>query len=284
MRRLIKVGVNMKRLMNITPSRSTSVFLTLLPFIILILVYWTASDARLAENANDKLLPSFSQISAAIERMAFTENKRTGEYLFWQDSSASLYRILLGITISAAVGLIFGLFNGLLPVLRSGLSPLITIISLIPPMAILPILFITFGLDELAKVMLIIIGTAPVIMRDMQAQVKQIPSEQLIKAQTLGASTWLVAIRVVLPQIMPKLLASMRLSLGAAWLFLIAAEAIAAQEGLGYRIFLVRRYMAMDVILPYVAAITFFAFTMDFSLKKISQICFPWYHQQESGK
>jgi NitT/TauT family transport system permease protein len=274
----------MKRLMNITPSRSTSVFLTLLPFIILILVYWTASDARLAENANDKLLPSFSQIAAAIERMAFTENKRTGEYLFWQDSAASLYRILLGITISAAIGLSIGLLNGLLPLLRSGLSPLITIISLVPPMAILPILFITFGLDELAKVMLIIIGTAPVIMRDMQAQVQQIPSEQLVKAQTLGASTWLVAIRVVLPQIMPKLLASMRLSLGAAWLFLIAAEAIAAQEGLGYRIFLVRRYMAMDIILPYVVAITFFAFVMDFSLKKLSQVCFPWYHQEEAGK
>lgn len=270
--------------MNLAPSRATSAFLTILPFIVLLFAYWIASDARLAENPSDKLLPSFSQIADAVDRMAFTENKRTGEYLFWQDSSASLYRILLGITISATIGLIIGLLNGLLPTMRAGFSPLITIISLVPPMAILPILFITFGLDELAKVMLIIIGTAPVIMRDMQAQVQQIPNEQLIKAQTLGASTWLVAIRVVLPQIMPKLIASVRLSLGAAWLFLIAAEAIAAQEGLGYRIFLVRRYMAMDVILPYVISITFFAFVMDFSLKKISQVCFPWYHHQETAQ
>jgi NitT/TauT family transport system permease protein len=274
----------MRRLMNLAPSRATSAFLTILPFIVLLFAYWIASDARLAENPSDKLLPSFSQIADAVDRMAFTENKRTGEYLFWQDSSASLYRILLGITISATIGLIIGLLNGLLPTMRAGFSPLITIISLVPPMAILPILFITFGLDELAKVMLIIIGTAPVIMRDMQAQVQQIPNEQLIKAQTLGASTWLVAIRVVLPQIMPKLIASVRLSLGAAWLFLIAAEAIAAQEGLGYRIFLVRRYMAMDVILPYVISITFFAFVMDFSLKKISQVCFPWYHHQETAQ
>lgn len=274
----------MKKLMNIKPSKPLAVFLSLLPFVMVFIVYWGASNARLTENPNDKLLPSFSQISAAVDRLAFTENKRTGEYLFWQDTSASLSRILIGISISALAGLLMGLLTGLIPLARSGLSPFITIISLIPPMAILPILFISFGLGELAKVMLIIIGTAPVMMRDMQAHVLQLPAEQLIKAQTLGASTWLVNIRVVLPQILPRLLASMRLSLGAAWLFLIAAEAIAAQEGLGYRIFLVRRYLSMDVIFPYVVWITILAFLMDYVLRKTSEKAFPWYHSIESSK
>jgi NitT/TauT family transport system permease protein len=61
-----------------------------------------------------------------------------------------------------------------------------------------------------------------------------------------------VVYRVILPQVMPRLLDAVRISLGAAWLFLIAAEAIASTDGLGYRIFLVRRYLAMDVIIPYV--------------------------------
>lgn len=274
----------MKRLINLTPSRPLGIFLSLLPFILILVFYWAASDARLAENPNDKLLPGFSQIGETFHRYAFTENKRTGEYLFWQDTVASVNRILIGIGISALTALIMGLATGLLPLARSSLSPVVTFISLIPPMAILPILFISFGLGELAKVMLIIIGTAPVMIRDMQSRVMQLPTEQLIKAQTLGASTWLVTLRVVLPQILPRLLATVRLSLGAAWLFLIAAEAIAAQEGLGYRIFLVRRYMAMDVILPYVMWITTLAFLMDFSLKRISQLCFPWYHALESGK
>jgi NitT/TauT family transport system permease protein len=273
----------MKRLMNLTPSKPLSLFLSLLPFVLILFVYWNASNQRLADNPNDKLLPSFTQISSAVDRLAFTENKRTGKYIFWQDTSASLYRISLGILISATAGLLLGLFTGLIPLARANLSPVVTIISLIPPMAILPILFISFGLGELAKVMLIIIGTAPVIIRDMQSRVLQLPAEQLIKAQTLGASTWLVAIRVVLPQILPRLLSSMRLSLGAAWLFLIAAEAIAAQEGLGYRIFLVRRYMSMDVIFPYVIWITTLAFLMDFSLKRLSQLAFPWYHANENG-
>ena len=270
--------------MNLVPSKPLALFLCIVPFIAALFIYWNASNVRLAENPNDKLLPSFSQISSAVDRLAFKEDKRTGKYIFWEDTSASLYRISLGILISASAGLFVGLLNGLIPIVRSGLSPIVTIISLIPPMAILPILFISFGLGELAKVMLIIIGTAPVIMRDMQSRVLQLPAEQLIKAQTLGASTWLVSLRVVLPQILPRLLASMRLSLGAAWLFLIAAEAIAAQEGLGYRIFLVRRYMSMDVIFPYVIWITLLAFLMDFALKKLSHVAFPWYHDSENDK
>ena len=63
-----------------------------------------------------------------------------------------------------------------------------------------------------------------------------------------------------------------------------AAEAIAAQEGLGYRIFLVRRYLAMDVILPYVVWITLLAFLIDRVLTLTSQRLFPWFHAEEGGK
>ena len=72
-----------------------------------------------------------------------------------------------------------------------------------------------------------------------------------------------MVLRLVLPQIMPRLITCVRLALGPAWIFLIAAEAIASTDGLGYRIFLVRRYLSMDVILPYVAWITLLAFVTD---------------------
>ena len=90
---------------------------------------------------------------------------------------------------------------------------------------------------------LIVIGVLPYMIRDLSQRVREIPEEQWIKAQTLGASSLQIATRIVLPQAIPRLIDSIRLSLGAAWLFLIAAEAIAATEGLGYRIFLVRRYL-----------------------------------------
>jgi NitT/TauT family transport system permease protein len=80
---------------------------------------------------------------------------------------------------------------------------------------------------------------------------------------------------------MPKLIEAVRLTLGSAWLFLIAAEAIVATEGLGYRIFLVRRYLSMDVILPYVMWITVLAYCMDWLLRLLSKKLSPWYHQTQ---
>ncbi len=271
----------MSKLINRHPSRYGRLMLGVLPFAILIALYVVASDARLAVNPADKLLPAFSSFFDAIDRMAFTPSKRTGDYLLWVDTLASLQRLVLGVGLSALVGLSLGIANGMLPLVRSTLSPVVTAISLIPPMAILPILFITFGLGELSKVVLIFIGICPIIVRDIQLKASSLPQEQLIKAQTLGGNSWQIILRVVLPQIVPRLIEAIRLTLGSAWLFLIAAEAIVATEGLGYRIFLVRRYMSMDVILPYVFWITLLAYTMDWLLKLLSQKISPWYHQSQ---
>jgi len=106
---------------------------------------------------------------------------------------------------------------------------------------------------------------------------QQIPQENLVKALTLGASRSGIIYRLVMPQVLPQLIDTVRLALGAAWLFLIAAEAIASTEGLRYRIFLVRRYLAMDIILPYVAWITFLGFASDWLLRLWLRRRFRWY-------
>ena len=271
----------MKRLINQHPGRVMRAALGILPFALLVVFYLVASNARLAENPNDKLLPSFGSIGDAVERMATEPSKRSGEYLLWADTGASLRRLALGVGISAFAGLVFGVLLGSIPYLRANLSPFVATLSMIPPMAILPVLFIVFGLGEVSKVVLIIIGITPFIIRDLQQRVRELPDEQIIKAQTLGASSWQIVLRVVLPQVMPRLIDAVRLTLGAAWLFLIAGEAIAATEGLGYRIFLVRRYLAMDVILPYVVWITLLAFLSDWLLRVASRRLFPWFGTQK---
>lgn len=268
----------MKRMLNIRPSRALTIGLGAVPFVLVALLYLWASDLRLSLNPSDRLMPSLAQFGDAIARMAFAPNERSGEYLLWVDTFASLRRLVIGIALAASIGLVFGLLAGAIPLVRAKLSPLITVLSLVPPMALLPILFLVLGLGEVSKVALIVIGIAPFIVRDLQAKTLELPAEQLIKAQTLGASTWLVILRVMLPQILPRLIEAVRLSLGPAWLFLISAEAIAAEQGLGYRIFLMRRYLAMDVILPYVAWITLLAFFIDWALRRISHRAFPWFH------
>jgi len=266
----------MKRLINQKPNKQVAWLLGLLPIVLLVTLYVVASDARLAINPSDKLLPSFASMQEAMARMAFEPNKRTGDYLLWVDTGSSLTRLGAGVAIAAILGLIIGVATGAFPYARSVFSPLLTIVSLIPCLALLPILFIVLGLGEVSKIALIVIGITPFIARDIQQRAREIPVEQLIKAQTLGANSAQTVSRVLLPQLMPKLINAVRLSMGTGWLFLIAAEAIASTDGLGYRIFLVRRFLSMDVIIPYVMWITLLAFTFDWLLRRLNQRLYPW--------
>ncbi len=264
------------RLINRKPGVALAAALTILPFVLVFVAYAIGSEIRLAANPSDKLLPAPSTILSTAERLFTEPDRRSDRILLWHDTAASLTRLALGVGISAVLATIIGLLIGLLPHVRATLASFVAVVSMIPPLAILPILFIVFGLGELSKVVLIIVGILPFLIRDLSQRVLDIPREMIVKAETLGASSLVIALRVALPQLLPRLVQAVRLSLGPAWLFLIAAEAIASEQGLGYRIFLVRRFLAMDVILTYVLWITLLAFLMDLALRWISRRAFPW--------
>ncbi|MDQ0457995.1 ABC transporter permease [Rhizobium paknamense] len=264
------------RLINRKPGNGARLALAFLPFAAVLVAYAAGSAARLADNANDKLLPGFASFADAINRMAFIADPRTGDYILWADTWASLIRLFSGLGISTAIALLLGLVIGLFPYVRALLAPFIAAISMVPPLALLPILFIVMGLGEASKITLIVIGVAPIMIRDLALKAMELPREQIIKAETLGGSSWQIALRVVLPQILPRLITALRLQLGPAFLFLIAAEAISSDSGLGYRIFLVRRYLSMDVIFPYVAWITLIAVLTDTLLDRLRIALFPW--------
>ncbi|MEM6464734.1 MAG: ABC transporter permease subunit [Pseudomonadota bacterium] len=264
------------RWINRFPGRPLAVVLMALPFVLVLIAYSLGSEARRAVNPADKLLPPPTEIVETAISVTTEPDRRSGQILFWNDTLSSLKRLLLGVTIGALIGLTFGLAIGLFPVAQSLLGNFVAVLSMIPPLAILPILFIMLGLGEVSKVALIAIGITPFLIRDLAARTSELPTEQIVKAQTLGASSFVIGLRVALPQIMPRVIQSVRLALGPAWLFLIAAEAIASESGLGYRIFLVRRFLAMDIILTYVIWITILAFLLDWLLRQASLRLFPW--------
>lgn len=268
----------MVRLVNIRPKRRVAAMLGATPLLLLVLAYLIASASRHAVNPADKILPTPDAMFAAMRVLVLVPDAMTGKLLFWSDTFASLQRLGIGLAISTISALLVGLVLGLLPAVRATFGPLVTTVAVIPPIALLPILFIVFGLGEAAKIALIVIGILPLMIRDIAAHVEALPAEQMVKAQTLGANSWQLALRVALPQAMPRLIHAVRLSLGPAWVFLISAEAIASDVGLGYRIFLVRRYLSMEIILPYVAWIAMLAIAMDWVLRTISTRGFAWAH------
>jgi NitT/TauT family transport system permease protein len=268
----------MTRLINLRPSRRGRVLAGAIPILVLALTYTICAALRHADNPADKVLPTVGAMGAAAWRMATQIDPVTDQITLVADTLASLGRLAAGLALATVTALTLGLLLGVMPLARAILGPVITIIAVIPPIAVLPILFIALGLGEAAKIALIAVGIAPYMTRDLAAHVAGLPAEQFIKAQTLGANSWIVAIRVALPQMMPRLIETLRFSMGPAWVFLIAAEAIASDVGLGYRIFLVRRYLAMDIILPYVAWISLLAIAADALLQAIARRGFPWAH------
>lgn len=254
-----------------------SLFLAALPFIALLALYLVYSGMRLHENPDDKLMPSLAKMAHTLARYALEEDSRTGARLLAADWLASMKRMALGLGLSAFAGLVIGVATGLFPYVRAFFMPFVTFWSIVPPLAILPILFIIFGVGETGKIALIFLGTVWFISRDIHDYVRSLPAEQIVKALSFNSSLPGMLVRVVLPQVMPRLIDAARLSLGGAWLFLIAAEAIASTDGLGYRIFLVRRYLAMDVIIPYVGIITLTGFALDMALRLLVSRFYGWY-------
>lgn len=97
------------RHINRYPQKGMRLTLMLLPFVVLIAAWFMGSAVRLEANPQDKLLPGLSQMVAAIDRMAFTPDKRSGEYLLWADTLISLSRLLTGLAVSSLIGLGIGI-------------------------------------------------------------------------------------------------------------------------------------------------------------------------------
>jgi NitT/TauT family transport system permease protein len=256
------------------PSVAAKCVLSALFFGLLIAGYLTGSYYRHLENPQDNVMPTLSQMLDGVKRSAF-ERDRNGDLRLWLDTFASACRFgmalgVIGLAIPLGVGM------GLFPYVEALFYRFLVFFDKIPALSVLPILFIVFGLGELSKIALIIIGVFPTVALEAYLRAKTIPREQIHKAHTLGASEHEIAYRIVLPQIFPKMLDTIRLNLKAAMLLLIAGESLAATVGLGYRIFVVRRYVAMDIIIPYVLWMTILLFLTDWFIQWVIRRRYAW--------
>jgi NitT/TauT family transport system permease protein len=256
------------------PSVAAKCVLSILFFALLIAAYLAGSYYRHRENPQDKVMPTVSELLDGLKRSAF-ERDRTGEFRLWIDTGAS------GRRFGIAVGVILlaiplGVGMGLFPYVEALFYRFLVFFDKIPALSVLPILFIVFGLDELSKIALIVIGVFPTVALEAHLRAKSVPREQIHKAQTLGASEHEIAYRIVMPQVFPKMLDTIRLNLKAAMLLLIAGESLAATVGLGYRIFVVRRYVAMDIIIPYVLWMTALLFLTDWFIQWVIRRRYVW--------
>ncbi|MEO8097019.1 MAG: ABC transporter permease subunit [Acidobacteriota bacterium] len=276
------------------PNRPTVFALSWLLFVTGGILYFYASAARHRENPEDRVMPTIGQMGQGIyqaatqpaEEDAFDDSApanpstlyKVQHSMLWKDTQATGLRFLYSLVLMVPA-VFLGLHMGLFPVIGAFFLRFLLFFDKIVALSLLPILFIAFGIDELSKLMLIVIGVAPTVLLDTLNLTRAVPGEQVVKAFTLGARDFDVAYRVVLKQILPRVLNSIRLNLKAIVLFLFAGEMIAATEGLAYRIALLRRHMGMDLIIPYVLWVALLVFLVDMAMRWSNRKLHPWFRE-----
>ena len=251
--------------------------LGLLPFLVIFFGYMFLSFQRHVENPNDRLLPTLAQLYDAFRLSLVPSTSATNETIpFIQDTLYSMFRLIAALFISGFLSLTLALLLGNSEWFRDLFFPLLVTISKIPPVALLPILLLWMGLNEFSKIGLLVIGVLPGLslhLSDDLAREKRQIEEKLL---TLNLPVWQRFFYIDIPLIWPSFLHQMQASLGSAWLFLLVAETVGADFGLGYRIFVVRRYLAMDIILVYVIWITLLSILV-YYLFSLWKRKFDWY-------
>jgi NitT/TauT family transport system permease protein len=273
------------------PSRTTVWILSWFLFGTGIVSYFWVSRGRHIENPDDRVMPTLRQMGQAFAnatlKPAEDDEAAAGQQsliakvrysMLWKDTLATGRRFLISMALLFPAVLL-GLHMGMFPYVGSFFLRFVLFFDKIVALSLLPILFIAFGIDELAKVMLIVVGVAPTIVLDAFNLTRAVPKEQIVKGFTLGASDFSVAYRIVLKQIWPRVLNSIRLNLKSVMLFLFAGEMIASQDGLAYRIALLRRHMGMDTIIPYVLWVALLLFLVDFGMRTLNRKLHPWFQE-----
>lgn len=195
---------------------------------------------------------------------------------FFEDVWASTRRIFLGFAISAAIAVPLGILMGSFRFFQALLEPLIGAVRYMPASAFIPLLIIWFGIYENEKIAVIFIGVffpLTLLIADVSANVAK---EFVQIAYTLGASRWQVFWRVLLPACWPGVLDNMRIGMGWAWTYLIVAELVAADTGIGHVILQSSRFLRTDEIIAGILTIGALGLLTDALFRWLYRVLFPY--------
>lgn len=160
----------------------------------------------------------------------------------------SFQRAALGFLIGGGIGLVLGFISGLSHWGERLLDSTVQMIRNVPHLALVPLVILWFGIDETAKIFLVVLGTAFPIYLNTFHGIRNIDANLMEMARSYGLSGWSLFTNVILPGSMSSILVGVRYSLGLMWLTLIVAETISASEGIGYLAMNAREFLQTDIV------------------------------------
>ena len=181
---------------------------------------------------------------------------------------ASLQRILIGFTLGSLIGLFIGLLVGSFGTVRRLLDPAIETLRFIPAVAMITVSVIWFGIGEFAKIFIILYGTVFIVILATAAGVASIAPNKIRAARSLGANPAQMFFFVTLPAAMPSILTGMRIAMANAFTTIVAAELVAANQGIGNLLWQSRLYMEVNTVFVVLLTLAILGFAAD--------RCFRW--------
>ena len=234
--------------------------------IVPLLLWWGYTALGLA---NPMFMPGPDAVLARIGRWWSEEGLLT-------DIGISVYRVMTGFLASALIALPLGLYIGTYRPVQAFLEPLTDFIRYMPAVAFIPLVMLWVGIDEGSKNLIIFIGTFFQMVLMVAEDVRRVPMAQIEAAQTMGANRSEIVKLVVLPSARPALLDTLRITCGWAWTYLVVAELVAANSGLGYAILKAQRYMHTDKIFAGIILIGIIGLLTDQAFRWLGRAAFPW--------
>jgi NitT/TauT family transport system permease protein len=261
-------------------KKKWGLILGLLSVVVMLVGYTWMSHRQHQKNPDDTTIPSWGQLKEGVGK-AIEVNPRSEERWFVVDLEATVMRLFLGLFFGVLGAVFLGLLMGCFASFEAFFLPPMQLLAKIPPTAALAVFFVLVGTETEMYVAMIAFGVLPMLAQSVYLAVREVPDELLYKAYTLGSSQTEIIWNVIVRSILPKLIDAIRLQIGPAMVYLIAAEMVVGDVGFGYRIRLQSRLLNMNVVYPYLIVLAAFGLGMDYALRFVQKISSPWYVREE---
>jgi NitT/TauT family transport system permease protein len=194
----------------------------------------------------------------------------------WPDIGISFFRILMGFIVAVMIGVPLGILVGAFKFAEGVVQPFTEFLRYMPVPAFVPLVMVWFGIDESAKMMIILLGTLFQLIPMVADNVRAVPEDLISAVYTLGANRRTTIMKVIIPAIAPRIMDTLRIMMGWAWTYLTVAELVAANSGLGYNILKAQRFLKTDVIFGGILIIGLLGLLTDRLFSGLNRKLFPW--------
>ncbi len=197
-------------------------------------------------------------------------------FTLWEHTYYSLYRVIVGFLLGALVGIPIGYAMGLTNWSRGWFDPIVEFMRPVPPLALIPLIIIWFGIDESGKIVLLFLAALWIMIIAARSGVSGVAISKVHAAYSLGASKWQILSRVIVPNSLPEIFTGARVAMGVCWGTVVAAELVAAEVGLGKMIVAASKFQLTDIVIVGIILIGVIGFLIDVGVRVLEKWLVPW--------